>query len=226
MVGVANLKLVFHGLRWPAVQVAESRVDHFDFDDDGDTWGRRVTFAQLTTRGDGRRWTATSAQAFWRNFAEINLEDDSAIIDFVKRHGDPDSQLSPTHPVRTRWWRPLRDHLRPFARAWDDGDAHGLSRLSQDAKRIALAKTYGATIGKPFFAGLPPLRIDGDVGFALEFNRLGDFMIASAVDQLHRAASMRRCDACGDWYEAKRSTSKTCSSSCRNALLKLKQKGD
>lgn len=219
---MAHLKLVFHGHRWPAAQIEGGRVDQYDFTSNADTWGSPHALATLTTRGGGRRWTATTALAFWRSYAEMNLADDAAIVDFARRHGDPNSQLSSSKPVRTRFWWSLQGHLRRFAEAWDEGDEYGVSRIRKDA--VGQAKAYSAEISEPFLQGMPPPRIDAEVGFALEFNNLGNFMLGSAIDQLHRGASMRRCDACRDWYEMRRSTSKTCSATCRNALLK--QKGE
>ena len=62
------------------------------------------------------------------------------------------------------------------------------------------------------------LEVDVTLGPGAAFNKLIDFMVASAASQLLRRAPMRQCDRCHHWYEIQKTTSRTCSAACRVAL--------
>ena len=118
--------LFFMGIAGRQRVVVGKRQDAFEWGDAGDTWGRKVTIAEIATSGQGRKWSTDRALGFWRTFAEMDHEDDEAIADFSQRYGDIDSALTASTPIRTRYWPTLKAHLREIGRAWDPPTAeHG-----------------------------------------------------------------------------------------------------
>ncbi|HEV2900812.1 MAG TPA: hypothetical protein VGX71_23815 [Pseudaminobacter sp.] len=202
--------MVFRGTAWPAAKVYE-RVDAFA-SVEGVYDLNPVTVARIETTGKGRPWSTTSAKGCWRQFTELNHGSDEAVVDFVRRYGDPDSVLSPARKIHTNHWLALRSILRPVARAWDQPIGHGISKVIED--RAALAELLADEIGKKFLGNENIEKILDRNGFGFGFKLLGDFMIASAFDMLHRRALMRRCIICGHWFEVKRKSAHVCSPAC------------
>ena len=133
-------------------EVVGTRQDAFQWGDTADTWGRKVTIAEISATGRGREWSTDRALGAWRTFSEMDHEDDEAVAGFIQRHGDIDSALTASTPIRTRYWPTLKAHLREIGRAWDpaDGRTRQSGRLSDDAELVQSAKAHVKRIEKPF----------------------------------------------------------------------------
>ena len=212
----AQLPLKFTGRRWPAARVV-ARVDAFDVSQSDLAKDLKpVAVAQIATTGDGREWTTRTAMGFWKNFAELDMESDTAIAFFCRQHGDPHGALTPTTPIHTYRWLPIQTILGLFAEAWQAPDENGISRASPDAP-TSIAGRFVAEHNGGYFSNVR-VCVDREAGLAIETTNLAEFMIASATSQLFRKAPLHRCDNCGDWHEFARVTLKTCSAACRIAL--------
>ena len=142
------------------------------------------------------------------------MNDDTEIISFVGRYGEPGGQLAPGVRVLTTDWAVHQKMFGAIADLWSPADEHGISRsiggLGFDYQVANITKTLTF---KPV-----QVKVDRALGLVLHFDNLIDFMIASAVSQLLRRAPMRQCDRCHHWYEIQKTTSRTCSAACRVAL--------
>ena len=190
---------------------------------------REATQAVVTTTGNGKAWSASTALGWWRTFATLNPEDDTQVVEFVRRYGDPASALSPAQPVRTGRWRTLQGALRPFADAWTADPGISEVRPKSDAQvEQALTRVdfHGPQLLKAKDAdGQPLIEQSLDRHGPLYRPRLlADFMWLSAADQLLRGARLRQCAVCSHWFELKRSTALHCSHAChQRAHLKNKE---
>ncbi len=182
---------------------------------------------EIATTGAGREYELTGPWAFWRNFAAIRPDDEAAVLDFIRRRGDPFNELSPDTPTDTADWPSVAVRLRPLASFWSDADNEGISNyLADDARRIALSKDI---IAAPVFKqslGFD-IRIDNDTGklnSALKTHSLAGFMLASALLHLNTGQPMAVCANCGDWFAMMREGTRFCSASCRAMHSTRKEK--
>ena len=110
----ADDTLVFEGTAWPAARIT-GRLP-ISPHDPGSRAPARTIFT-IAASGHGRRWSTTRPQAFWRSFAETDLNDAEAVLAFVRRRGDPQGLLGGA--VDTAHWGNLRALLMTAARAWE-----------------------------------------------------------------------------------------------------------
>ena len=85
--------------------------------------------------GHGRPWQADAPEAFWRDFAALNLSSDAdGMVAFVRRRGDPEGLLNrPGASADSgRWRTPLHNGLRYFAACWTEADEQGVSHCNRD----------------------------------------------------------------------------------------------
>ena len=107
-----ELPLIFQGMRWPAAKDRQQRA--MVFGPDPPIWLTRrhpARFSRSQQRalaGAGRR---RRRRGFWRDLAEIDLNDAKAVLDFVHRRGDPDRLLDDGAETHTGHWFSLADVL-------------------------------------------------------------------------------------------------------------------
>jgi hypothetical protein len=207
------LPLVFSGHRWPAVRIS-GRKELLLPESSADL----ETFSVFTvsTTGNGRTWEAEEPRGFWRTFAELDQDDETEVVDFVRRYGEPDGQLQPGTPIHTGHWRGWATLLRLIAHAWGEPDSDGISHVRGDFEAQAIADLIMPRLDVRLFlsSSLQPVA---------RAARLGDYMIASASFMLARKVPMRPCDHCGHWYGLKRRTARFCSPECRSAVFRLEK---
>jgi hypothetical protein len=115
--------LLFSGLRRPAVRVVErrgmpGRQRHSAWvGDSGELqWQEALV---IETSGNGRPYEVECAEAWWRDLAEVRLDDERRVVSFLQRRGDPIGKLEPGKPIITSEWEPLHIVLRQVSRAWE-----------------------------------------------------------------------------------------------------------
>jgi len=173
----------------------------------------------VTSASAGRQWSATEPECFWRSFSELNFTkgDGADVLHFVRRRGDPFNALAQRQQTdTTEWVHPALD-LAKVAAAWEPQAGHdGVSRLGEDHERQQEAEEVLRT------ALLPHAVRDCDValdpagpGATVSARSLLAYMTLSAASAFRRAAPMRRCMNCLQWYELRRTDMRFCSASCR-----------
>ena len=105
--------LSFSGIRWPAAKVvARKQV----VDDDPDHRSRKVPFVDtliIETSGRGWPYSVVFVEGWWRDLAELALDDEKRVLSFLHRRGDPLGQLAPNgKQVITYDWRHLKSGAR------------------------------------------------------------------------------------------------------------------
>ena len=143
------------------------------------------------------------------------MNDDAEIISFVGRYGEPGGKLAPGVRVLTTDWTVHQKMFGAIARYY----GRRPMKMASAASSMTSAGDYQRREHHLRLTFKPvEVKVDRALGLVLHFNRLIDFMIASAVSQLLRRAPMRQCDRCHHWYEIQKTTSRTCSAACRVAL--------
>jgi hypothetical protein len=177
------------------------------------------TIFTIVASGHGRHWSATHPEGFWRDFVEINLNDASAVPQFVRRRGDPDGFLDAgAGTTNTGSWNNLAALLGTAARAYEPEGADGISRFTTDPQRIKQAEWFlrDADIGL-LKAIEPVVDPSGRPRVVLRAKTLATFMALSAANAVEQRTPMRCCAHCGSWFFLGRSDAQFCSGSCRAA---------
>lgn len=211
-----ELPLVFQGMRWPSARIISSHPMVFRTYPRGREYlpPSRDIFTLTASRG-GRPWTATQPDAFWRDFAEIDLNDADAVTAFIGRRGDPQGLLDDVGETNTGHWGNLTALLLTAARAWDPEDADGVSRIAADPQRLREGDYFLVKDATGILKDLEPIPAPTGPGLALRARTLAAFMAGSAASALNRRVSMRRCRHCQSWFEIPRRDIRFCSASCR-----------
>ena len=175
------------------------------------------TIFKIAASGGGRRWLVDQPQAFWRDFAEFDLNNADAVLGFVQRRGDPFGVLDAGGESDTGHWTNLKALLSTASQAWDPAGANGVSRIASDTKRIRLAEHFLRSNPQPYLDQVKTvLADDGPRITAMRAETLAAFMVLSAADAVERRIPMRRCDHCASWLEFTRNDARFCSASCRS----------
>lgn len=211
------MTLLFSGRRY---RQARLRSTHQDW------------FHEIDTTGGGQEWNTDKPAAFWRNFAEMDLQDGKAVERFFQRHGDPTGVLAAGTPTHTGSWLGLAAVLRAASRAWEPPSADGVSRLTGDRERLAearcflggdrdreqLAKMRGFRDAEPHLLRDVTLRqYYRTGGLVLYAGSLASYMAVSAAHHLEAATPMRVCVECGDYFALGRADARFCSPRCQVA---------
>ncbi|MDW9488838.1 hypothetical protein GOC72_28465 [Sinorhizobium medicae] len=207
--------LTWNGRAWPAAEIVGRTGEDFVY----------------KTSGKGRSLELVGPAAWWRNFSELNLDDPDAVIDFLRRHGDPFSQLSRTTQGDTGGWKYLSGLLRLAASCWTT--IIPPTSLCTDFDNGYVIE---ALLASPLFADsvafvpkVAEIRIGASVrrGLTLDLipENLASYMIMSAILHLEHHADMAVCQQCGDWFALQRRGTRFCSPSCRAANSTSKGKG-
>jgi hypothetical protein len=203
--------LIFSGTRWPAARVSDRTSLVFK------PHREPRTIFTLTAAGHGRRWEATEPQAFWRDFAEADFSDASAVTAFVQRRGDPEGLLDTSaRQTHTGTWTNLKALLGTAAKAWEPADKRGVSRFTADLERVRLAEWFLRDNPAPILTDLEPVLDPSGRVPVFRAKTLASFMAVSAVYALARRLPMRKCEHCGSWLELIRKDARFCSASCRS----------
>jgi hypothetical protein len=206
--------LFFSGIRWSGAKVvARKQVIGGESTDD------KVPFFDaliIETTGNGRPYSVTHAEAWWRDLAEISLDDERRVLSFLARRGDPFGQLAPGgKQISTHQWLGLKGVLGQAAAAWNPQlDETGVSRFRPEMLEIAGRFLHGIKTDEwrsqlsVEYRGLLPV---------LRANRLLTYMLAAAAASLRAGLDMRRCDYCSSWFTLHYANARQCSASCRAA---------
>lgn len=171
----------------------------------------------LRTTGQGREKKVIGASGIWRNFADIRQDNETKVVEFVRRWGDPFAELAPDTPSPTSSWNAVAQRFETVASFWSRVDADGISRFQDDpARRVTVMKDIR---NSPEFANDIQVVFDvtetGEIDIHLAPRSLAGFMLASAMAHLETGQSMRRCETCDDWFAIGKRDSRFCSPSCR-----------
>ena len=163
-----------------------------------------TTYARISTRGRGRKWQASTAIGAWRDFAELDLDNDAAIR-LRRPFRRSVSVLQPGRDVVTQDWSTLKTCLALFAQAWDPARQPTASAASRTTRRGSCSPP---SLPRPSSsrscvrrAIIPKI---GRNGFELSSRTSAAFMIASAVDHFVDRQLLRRCQVCSRWFPIRR----------------------
>jgi hypothetical protein len=218
--------LIFSGMRWSAARVVGREPMQFKFKTIEPTAPSWTSFDLAVGAGQGRMWSTKRPLAFWRTFAELDLNDEAGALGFVQRYGDPFFLLEEGNlETDTAGWGKLWGEFQSVAKAWDPIDGEGVSRISDDAKRLAEANHFCIRFLLPSIKDEVELVVDpgGAPALVMSPSKLRAFMVLSAASALRRKMGMRRCLNCDHWFELRRRDARYCSGSCQS--LHHKQKG-
>jgi hypothetical protein len=217
--------LLFSGLRWPGVKVVARRqvVDH-----DPDHHSSKVPLVDtliIETSGRGRPYETRVAEGWWRDLAELALDDERRVLSFLQRRGDPLGQLAPGgKQISTHHWRDLKGVLERAVVAWDpQPDADGLSRFRVEKLRSAehmfdrAEHPVPTDIAATGWARDLGAEYGNDITPTLRARTLAAYLCASAAASVRGGLDMRRCDYCSSWFTLHYANARQCSASCRAA---------
>jgi hypothetical protein len=205
--------LLFDGIRWSGAKVvARGQVVGSGSD------GKKVPWTDaliIETTGNGRPYSVTHAEAWWRDLADLPIDDERRVLSFLARRGDPFGELAPDgKQISTHHWLSLKTVLRQAARAWSPlQDETGVSRFHPEM--LEVAERFLLNFGTEWtgqlsvvYQGLVPV---------LSAKVLAAYMCAAAAASLRAGLDMRRCDYCNSWFTLHYANARQCSASCRAA---------
>ena len=119
--------LLFSGLRRPAVRVVEhqkifGRRRSGFIDETGEP--PAAIALVIETTGNGRPYQVKYAEGWWRDLAEVQIDDERTVVRFLQMRGDPFGELEPGRPISTAYWADLIRVLRRAASAWQPVGEH------------------------------------------------------------------------------------------------------
>jgi hypothetical protein len=207
--------LLFSGIRWGGAKVvARRQVASISFPG-GD--GKKVPFEDtliIETTGQGRPYSVSYTEGWWRDFAELPLDDERRVLSFLRRRGDPFGVLAPGgKQISTYDWRILKATLRCAAMAWEpQPDEAGVSHFRPEKLRSAehmfeFSDGWASELGVAF----------SGASLILRARVLAAYMCAAAAISVQEGLPMRRCDYCRSWFTPHHAAARQCSASCRAA---------
>jgi hypothetical protein len=231
--------LFFSGIRWPGAKVVARRQvvrssngwrlsmndflsANFPRDPAGDE--KKVPFEDtliIETTGQGRPYSVRDIEAWWRDFAELPLDDEKRVLSFLRRRGDPFGKLaSDGTQVSTCDWVSLKVILKCAATAWaPEPDGTGVSRFCPERLSIAKRMFEFSTGYIEGWADHLEVRYFG-VDLRLSANLLAAYLCAAAAASVRAGLPMRRCEYCYSWFSVHHAAARQCSASCRAARFK------
>ena len=174
----------------------------------------------IETTGQGWSYSAFGGEGWWRDFAELPLDDERRVLSFLRRRGDPFGVLAPGgKQISTCDWRILKATLKCAAGAWDpQPDATGVSHFRPEKLRGA-EHMFEFSDG---WASELEHHYSG-VTLVLTARTLAAYLCADAAASVREGRDMRRCAYCSSWFTIHRSDARWCSSSCRAASSNKKR---
>jgi hypothetical protein len=208
--------LLFSGIRWGGAKVVDrTQVACVQFPAYPDE--KKVLFEYtliIETTGQGRPYSVTFAEGWWRDFAELPLDDEKRVLSFLQRRGDPFGVLVPGgKQISTADWRILKATLRCATLAWDpQPDETGVSRFRPEKLRSAehmfeFSDGWARELDV-YYSGVTPM---------LRPRVLAAYLCAAAASSVRAGVPMRRCDYCHSWFNLHYAAARQCSASCRAA---------
>ena len=202
--------LLFDGLRRPAVRVIERRevIPRRPASGFGIKWQEELV---IETSGNGRPYQVKFAEGWWRDLAELRIDDEARVLSFLQRRGDPFGELKPGSPIGTSAWLGLKLGLRAAAAAWEWRSDFEISRVVTLAGGSGFLRTFNLgwtdQLGV-IYQGITPV---------LKAKTLAAYCFAAAAASLRSGLPMRRCDYCTSWFLLHYANARQCSASCRAA---------
>jgi hypothetical protein len=206
-------RLLFSGIRWSGAKVvARKQVVGTGLA------GKKVPLTDaliIETSGNGRSYSVTHAEGWWRDFAELSIDDERRVLSFLARRGDPFGELAPDgKQISSHHWLGPMASLRHAAAGWDPWlDETGVSKFRPE--RLEIAARFLRSVPTEWteqlsvtYEGLIPV---------LSARTLAIYMCAAAAAALRAGLDMRRCDYCHSWFTLHYSNARQCSASCRAA---------
>jgi hypothetical protein len=205
--------LLFSGIRWSGAKVVARR----QIVGTG-LAGKKVPLTDaliIETTGKGRRYDVTHAEAWWRDLADLSIDDERRVLSFLARRGDPFGELAPDgKQISTHQWLGLKAVFGQAAAVWAPlPDETGVSRFRPEMLEIAerFLHNFGTEWTSQLsvvYRGLLPV---------LSAKILAAYMCAAAAASLRAGLDMRRCDYCSSWFTLHYANARQCSASCRAA---------
>jgi hypothetical protein len=196
----------YSGRAWPAVASV----------------GRVQKVIGLKASGKGKPFKAETAQAWWRNFAQIDVASETDVVGFVQRHGDPLDELGSTGFSDTSKWAEIQKPLKAAAEYWLPSRNHVSQTYALFPERRT--KALNALAYSEWFKVRQEQAVVGsDFTFRAIAENLAAYMILSALINIKRNIHMTACRNCSDWFELQRQGSKFCTPSCRAIYSKSKK---
>ena len=156
------------------------------------------------------------AEAWWRDLAEIEFDDERSALSFLARRGDPFGELAPGKPIALFHWAPLIARLQQAASAWEPvgpvKDAFAVSAI-RPREQCATAERFHISLPADWTTQLS-VTYDGLVP-VLRAKMLAAYCIAAAAVSLRQRRPMRRCLFCASWFTIHHAGAEFCSPSCR-----------
>ena len=160
----------------------------------------------------GRPYQVKFAEGWWRDLAELRIDDEARVLSFLQRRGDPLGELKPGAPIITGAWLGLKDRLRTASHAWEWRSGFEISHLKMAPEgRSLFLRTMNPQWTEHLgvvFQGITPV---------LKAKSLAAYCVAAAAASLRSGLAMRRCDYCSSWFLLHYAKARQCSASCRAA---------
>ena len=180
----------------------------------------------VETSGNGRPYRTEHVEGWWRDAADLRVDDKRKVLRFLQMRGDPLGLIEPGRPIVTSEWSGLITVLEQAASAWSSDP---VSQRSLD--KLQHAEPYPVSRFHPEW-------LEGAAGFLRAFNpawssdlviayrgiepipiakSLASYLLASAAASLRAGRDMRRCQYCSSWFLLHQKQARHCSNSCRAA---------
>jgi hypothetical protein len=218
--------LVFSGVARPSVRVVERRITAVP----GTGWGAdpRQEALVIETSGKGRPYQVEHAEGWWRDLAELRIDDERRVLSLLQRRGDPHGLLQPGTAIVTSSWSAIVAVLRQAATAWQPekvGECASLDELVRaDAFPPSAFRPENAEYAAGFLHRMNPEEWKGQLYLAYRglepvpvATSLEAYCVAAAASSLRAGLPMRRCGYCASWFLLHHKTAQWCSPSCRAA---------
>ena len=179
----------------------------------------RPPIFSVSSSDDGKPWSTTEPEGWWRDFAGLDLADAEQVLGFVKRRGLVFARVdNPRRQESTERWYSLRASLARIASAWSDLDADGNSHVVAE-KRAAAGEFYDSfTLDRVKELSLVPDPAGEPGKLVRQADSLAAYMVASAMHGLEHRLPMRVCAHCKQWFYPRRSDQRFCSDSHRSRV--------
>src|SRR5262245_41177783 len=210
--------LLFDGIRWPGAKVVDRRQVIA-----ANSTGEKVPFLDaliIETTGNGRPYSVTHTEGWWRDFANLLLDHEESVLSFLSRSGDPFGELAPGgKQISTYHWFGLKAALRAAAAAWTPLDKTGVSHFRRsEPDMLEYAGRFLHSFRTDEWTSQLSVVYE-DLIPVLRAKMLAAYMLAAAAASLRAGLDMRHCDYCNSWFTLHYANARQCSASCRAARV-------
>lgn len=197
--------------------------------------GGRGTAFDIQLSGNGRPLALPPTPAsYWRNFALIDVDDETAVVGFIRRHGDP---FTTTAPMDTAAWGLLAAAMEPAARLfranpvdrnrefiWPGEEYLRVHSIAEQLIASPLFQQH-CTFGPKVTSQGKGLLLQTDVNLVATSKTLAGLLLVSCLADLSDRPQLARCAYCGDFFRYTKPNARYCSASCRALTATAKAKG-